>query len=152
MKSLLVGALATVIDFTVTAVFLYTFYSREYSNIFAVPFSSFRPPAISVFIMGTLLGWLTAFVLNYILCIFFVYQNGNIGKTRKGFVKFASLAVIGVVITLTCTLIGVSALELNPWLVKLAVTFIVFIFNFFARKRLVFNISLIRDDENTIRL
>ncbi len=38
------------------------------------------------------------------------------------------------------------------WIVKLIVQFIVFIYNFVTRRLFIFNVNLIRDDENTINL
>jgi len=150
LKSMLAGILSTVVDFFLTAVFLYFFYHTDYSNLFVVPFSSFEP-ATSVFIVSTMIAWIAGFVLNYVLCIFFVFQYGNVGKSRLGFVKFLIFGVIGVTLTTILTAIGI-AMGFDPWLTKLIVTLIVFVFNFFTRKYFVFNIALIHDEENVIRL
>lgn len=147
---MLAGILSTVVDFFLTAVFLYFFYHTDYSNLFVVPFSSFEP-ATSVFIVSTMIAWIAGFVLNYVLCIFFVFQYGNVGKSRLGFVKFLIFGVIGVTLTTILTAIGI-AMGFDPWLTKLIVTLIVFVFNFFTRKYFVFNIALIHDEENVIRL
>jgi len=150
LKSMLAGVLSTVVDFFLTAVFLYFFYSDYYDNFFLIPLSSFEP-AIGVFVVSTMIAWIAGFVLNYVLCIFFVFQYGNVGKSRLGFIKFLIFGLIGVTITAVLTAIAI-AMGMHPWLAKLIVTLIVFVFNFFTRKYFVFNIALIHDDENVIRL
>ena len=151
LKSMLAGIISTALDFVLTAIFLYFFYHEYYQNIFVVPFSTFIP-APSIFILSTMIGWIAAFLLNYVLCIFFVFEYGNVGRNRKGFVKFLIFGALGITVTVILTVIGTTALGFNPWIVKIAVTFIVFIFNFFTRKYFVFNIALVRDDETVIRL
>jgi len=150
LKSMLAGVLSTVVDFFLTAVFLYFFYSAYYDNFFLIPFSSFEP-SISVFIVSTMIAWIAGFVLNYVLCIFFVFQYGNVGKSRLGFIKFLIFGLIGVTLTTVLTATAIAA-SVHPWLAKLIVTLIVFVFNFFTRKYFVFNIALIHDDENVIQL
>ena len=86
---------------------------------------------------------------------FFVYEYGNVGKNAKGFTKFAVFALIGLTITTVGSLICSNVFGLsgsNVWWIKITIAVVVFIFNFFTRKYFVFNIALIRDDENTINL
>jgi len=151
LKSMLAGILSTVVDFFLTAVFLYFFYHNYYDNFFLIPISSAEHVAISVFIVSTMIAWIAGFILNYALCIFFVFQYGNVGKSRLGFIKFLIFGLIGVTITAVLTAIAI-ALGMHPWLAKLLVTLVVFVFNFFTRKYFIFNIALIHDEENVIRL
>ena len=87
--------------------------------------------------------------------MFFVYEYGNVGKNAKGFTKFAIFALIGLTITTVGSLLCSLVFGLNGskiWWIKITITVVVFVFNFFTRKYFVFNIALIRDDENTINL
>jgi len=151
LKSLVVGALTNFLDIVLTAVILYMFYSAYYVNIFVVPFSAFEP-ATSIFVFSTIIGWTAAFALNYMLCVFIVFEHGNVGKSRSGFIKFMVFGAIGIVLNIVLTLIGVELINGHPWIVKIIVMCILFVYNFFTRKYFVFNLALIRDDENTIRL
>ena len=84
--------------------------------------------------------------------MFFVYEYGNVGKNKKGFIKFLIFTLIGLSITTLGNYIGHTLIGGNVWLVKWIVVLIVFLFNFFTRKYFIFNIALIQDDENTINL
>jgi len=151
IKSLVVGAGTNALDLVLTAVFLYFFYHRYYGNILTVPFSSFEP-AISIFVVSTIIGWTAAFLLNYVLCIFFVFEYGNVGRSRSGFIKFLIFGGLGIGLNIILTLVGIELIGGHPWVVKVVVMCIIFVFNFFTRKYFVFNIALIRDDENVIQL
>ena len=151
IKSLVVGAGTNALDIVLTAVFLYIFYHQYYGNIFTVPFSSFEP-AISIFVVSTIIGWTAAFLVNYVLCIFFVFEYGNVGRSRSGFIKFLIFGGLGIGLNIILTVIGVELINGHPWIVKIVVMCILFVFNFFTRKYFVFNIALIRDDENVIQL
>jgi len=152
IKSLIVGALTNLLDIVLTAIILYFFYSAYYSNLFVVPFTANDSLATSIFVFSTIIGWTAAFALNYFLCVFIVFEHGNVGRSRSGFIKFMIFGAIGIVLNILLTLLGVSAIGGDPWIVKIVVMCILFVYNFFTRKYFVFNLALIRDDENTIRL
>ena len=59
---------------------------------------------------------------------------------------------IGLGITTLGSLIGYAIMPGQVWIIKIVITILVALFNFFTRKYFVFNIALIRDDENTIQL
>lgn len=159
-KSIVVGMFSTLIDFVITALILYMAGHEYYSGflgvftgktISGVPYS----PPMSIYITATVMSFIISILFNYIMSVFFVYEYGNVGKNAKGFIKFAIFALIGLTITTVGSLIcshffGLSGS--NVWWIKIIITVVVFIFNFFTRKYFVFNIALIRDDENTINL
>jgi hypothetical protein len=74
-------------------------------------------------------------------------------KDKKQFAVFTLIAVIGLVFTEIAVGVGVLvvpsfslfgsenflSLGWNEWLVKLVTTWIVLVFNYFARKRFIFN-------------
>lgn len=157
IKSIIVGWSATALDFIITAVIMYIEGRESFGNFFNV-FSGKTLTGIphvtptSIYMTATILGFCVSFAFNYVLSVFFVYEYGNVGRNKKGFLKFALFALIGLTITSLGSLIGYAGIGGNVWFVKIAITCIVFVFNFFTRKYFVFNIALIRDDEKTINL
>lgn len=157
LLSMAVGTASTVIDFLVTAAVLYAEGHAYYDGFFAV-FSGKTvtgAPHItptSVYLTSIVLGFLFSFLFNYVMSVFFVYQYGNVGRNKKGFIKFLIFTLIGLSLTTLGNFIGHTVLGGNVWLVKWIVILIVFVFNFYTRKFFIFNIKLIQDDEKTIHL
>ncbi len=157
IKSVIIGFVGGAIDFLVVAVVLYIEGHEYYPNFFSVFLGttiSGEPhnPPTSIYLLANILGFVISFVFNYVMCCFFVYEYGNVGRNKKGLLKFALFAGIGLAITTLASLIGFAVLSGNVWWVKIVTTILVALFNFFTRKYFIFNIALIRDDENTIQL
>lgn len=157
LKSIGVGLLSNAVDFLLTAVFLYA-YGHEYYDGFLGVFTgatiSGEPfdPTFSVYIIATVIGFTIAVLVNYVLSSFLVFKYGNVGKTKLGFIKFTIFSIIGLGITSLGSWIGYDLIGGNMWVVKLIVQLIVFVYNFITRRLFIYNVALIRDDENTIKL
>ena len=157
LKSVAVGLASSAVDFLLTAVFLYAYEHQHYDGFFGVfsgatvNGSPYSPP-FSVYITATVIGYISSILVNYILSSLFVYKNGNVGKTKRGFLKFLFFSAIGLGLTSLFSWIGYDVIGGNIWVVKLIVQFVVFIYNFITRKLFIYNVNLIRDDENTISL
>lgn len=158
LKSMLVGLASTLIDFLITALILYLAGHEHYNSFWGVFTGSVKDgyhTPDSIYITSVVLSFTVSILFNYIMSIFFVYEYGNVGKNKKGFIKFAIFALIGLTITTVGSLICSKVFGLqgsNVWWIKIVIALIVFVFNFFTRKYFVFNIALIKDDENTINL
>lgn len=157
LKSIGCGLFTSGLDFLITAFIIYIACHDFYANLGGA-FTGidlnglpYEPPT-SVYIYATAIGFTVSVAVNYILSYLFVYKNGNVGKNSKGFLKFVILSAIGLGLTSLGSYIGYDLLGCNIWLTKLVVCLIVFVYNFITRKIFIFNINLIRDDENTIRL
>lgn len=157
LKSIAVGLFSNAVDFLLTAVFLYA-YGHEFYDGFWGVFSGattggaeYNPPS-SIYVSATAIGFVTAILLNYLLSSVFVYKYGNVGKNKRGFIKFILFSAIGLGITSLGSWLGYDVIGGNMWIVKLIVQFIVFMYNFITRRLFIFNVELIRDDENTISL
>ncbi len=157
LKSIAVGLASNAVDFLLTAVFLYA-YGHEYYNGFLGVFTGamrggieYSPP-FSVYITATVIGFISAVFVNFILSSLFVFKYGNVGKNKRGFIKFVIFSAIGLGITSLGSWIGYDVMGGNIWVVKLIVQLIVFVYNFITRRLFVFNAELVRDEENTITL
>lgn len=157
LKSIAVGLASSAVDFLFTAIFLYATESSNYKSFFGVfagvtvdgvPYS----PPFSIYITATVIGFTAGVILNYILSSIFVFKYGNIGKSKSGLIKFFGFSLIGLGLTSLMSWIGYDVLGCNLWLTKLVVQLIVFVYNFVTRRLFIYNLNLIRDDENTISL
>lgn len=155
LKSIAVGLASNAIDFLLTAVFIYAYGHDYYDGFWGVftgsTVAAYTPP-ISVYMTANVIGFISAILLNYFLSSVFVFQYGNVGKNKSGFIKFLILSAIGLGLTSLGGWLGYDVLNCNLWLTKLVVQFLVFIYNFITRRIFIFNLELIRDDENTIKL
>lgn len=157
LKSIGCGLFTSGLDFLVTALIIYIACHDYYANIGGA-FTGLDLNGLpydlptSVYIYATAIGFTVSVALNYILSYLFVYNNGNVGKNKRGFLKFVILSIIGLGLTSLGSYIGYDIIGGNIWITKLIVCLIVFVYNFITRKIFIFNINLIRDDENTIRL
>ena len=157
LKSVAVGLASNAVDFLLTAVFLYAYGHEHYDGFWGVfsgatvggvPYS----PQLSVYITATVIGYISAILVNYLLSSIFVFKYGNVGKNKYGFLKFLFFSAIGLGLTSLGSWIGYDVIGGNIWVVKLIVQLIVFVYNFITRRLFIFNVNLIRDDENTINL
>ncbi len=155
-KSIAVGLISNALDFLLTALFLYAYGHDEYDGFIGVftgaTVSNTYTPPTSVYLTATVIGFISAVLLNYLLSSIFVFKYGNVGKNKIGFIKFIIFSAIGLGITSLGSWIGYDVLGCNPWLTKLVIQLIVFIYNFITRRMFIFNVELIRDEENTIKL
>ena len=92
-------------------------------------------------IIGTGLGFILGLIFNYIFSIIFVFtsSNTNFAKTKTGFIVFALLSSIGLLIHTAGMALGYGIFKINEWIVKIVLTFIVLIFNYVSRKKIIFN-------------
>ena len=147
-RFLLVGGLATVCDYAVYLLFRKVILPNELfvGNVAWDVFSA---------VLATTLGFLVGLLINWVLSVVFVFRNGERSvdvKSKKDFVKFAVIALIGLVFTQVAVGVGVLlipsfslfgvenffSLGWNEWLLKAVTTCIVLVFNYFARKKFIF--------------
>jgi len=106
-------------------------------------------------VIATTLGFLVGLLINWVLSVVFVFQDTAKKvdvKSKKDFFKFTVIALIGLLFTQIAIGLGVllmpnfalfgveSFLSLgwNEWLLKGVTTCIVLVFNYFARKKFIF--------------
>ena len=147
-RFLLVGGFATICDYAVYLLIRKLVLPPELLTGNAV-WDSFSA------VIATTLGFLTGLLINWVLSVLFVFRGGEKRvsvKSKSDFIKFTIIALIGlfftqvvvgvgVLVLPSFTLFGVEnflSLGWNEWLLKAVTTCIVLIFNYFARKKFIF--------------
>ena len=91
--------------------------------------------------LATALGFLAGLTYNYILSLLWVFRGAkerNQGKSVGGFLLFAIIGVIGLLLTEGGMYIGYQLLHIHYMIVKLFVAAVVLLWNYGARKILIF--------------
>ncbi|MBO4572689.1 MAG: GtrA family protein [Clostridia bacterium] len=138
VRFLLVGGLATVVDFFMMGVTLYFFAPDKYPSFFNVFHGATEKPELIAACFGTGIGFIFGLIANYVLSIIFVFNEKGNSKSVKGFLVFAFFSAIGLGIHEVGMYLFNGVLLWNEWLVKILLTFIVLIYNFVTRKLLIF--------------
>lgn len=97
--------------------------------------------------LATALGFLAGLTYNYILSLVWVFQSAKDqkkGRTVGAFLVFCVIGVIGLLLTEGGMFLGYQLLHINYMIVKLFVAAFVLLWNYGARKILIF-----KDDQNT---
>ena len=138
MRFLIVGGLATVLDYLVMSAVIYLSNASLFEyHFFEVFFGNQNPTTLSV-VFGTALGFLSGLIFNYIFSIVFVFKETKKAKTPKGAVAFSLLALMGLGIHILGMYLFYDLLGLNEWVIKIILTIVVLIFNYLTRKFLIF--------------
>ncbi|MEA4815933.1 MAG: GtrA family protein [Lachnospiraceae bacterium] len=121
-----VGGIATVADFAVLFLF------REFL---------LKESVFSLYI-ATALGFTAGLFVNYILSLMFVFVSAK--GTKRGrrlidIILFTVIGLIGLLLSEAGMFVGVKLLGLYYLIVKAIVTLIVLIWNYLARKFLIFD-------------
>ena len=148
-RFLLVGGLATICDYAIYLLFRKVVLPPE----LMVGSSAWN---VASAVIATTLGFLVGLLINWVLSVIFVFRDGTkkveVGSKRD-FIVFTVIALIGLVFTQISVGVGVElvpafalfgvetflTLAWNEWLLKGVTTCIVLVFNYFARKKYIFN-------------
>ena len=91
--------------------------------------------------LATALGFLAGLTYNYILSLIWVFQSAKDqkkGRTVGAFLVFAVIGAIGLLLTEGGMFLGYQLLHINYMVVKLFVAAFVLLWNYGARKILIF--------------
>jgi putative flippase GtrA len=91
--------------------------------------------------LATAIGFIAGLIYNYILSLVWVFKSArerNKGKTLSAFLIFAVIGVIGLLLTEGGMYIGYDLLLIDPMIVKIFVAAVVLVWNYAARKLLIF--------------
>lgn len=137
-RFLLVGGVSTVVDFITMGVVLYLSAPENYDNFLNVFFGRNEDPTSFAALFGTGLGFVFGVIINYMLSVFFVFNESGNTKTFVGFLRFSALSVGGLLLH-EVGMWGLHVeLGVNEWFVKIAMTFVVMAYNFVTRRLILF--------------
>lgn len=97
--------------------------------------------------ISVVLGFIVGVVVNYILSIKLVFvsvKDTNLGKGNKDKLLFVVIGLFGLGLNEIGMFAGTEILLLNYKIVKVFVAGIVMVWNYFARKLLIFNVKLLK--------
>lgn len=137
LRFLIVGGIATIVDMFTMGVVMYFMQKNIYPGFINVFINSPTPSTLAT-IIGTTAGFIVGLIVNYILSIFFVFNEKGKSKSAKGFMIFTVLSVIGLAINIVGTYIGFDLLNINQWIVKIVMILIVLVYNYISKKLILF--------------
>lgn len=137
IRFLIVGGLATLIDYFVMGIVLYCFDPSLYPYFYNVWVGGGTPSTLAT-IVGTGIGFCVSLVFNYTFSLLFVFQEKGNARSAKGFILFAILSIGGLLINMGGMYLGYHLLHMNEWLVKIFFTIVVLIYNYVTRKIFLF--------------
>lgn len=91
--------------------------------------------------ISTALGFLAGLIFNYIFSLIFVFKSAieeNKGRNALSFFLFLIIGIVGLLLTEAGMCAGVNFLNMNYLFTKVIVAIIVLIWNYAARKILIF--------------
>lgn len=137
LRFLIVGGIATIIDMFVMGVVMYAMQKEIYPSFINVFVNTPKPSTLAT-VIGTGVGFCAGLIVNYVLSIFFVFNEKGQSKTAKGFVIFTILSIIGLLINIAGMYLGYDLMKINQWVVKIVMTIIVLIYNYISKRLLLF--------------
>jgi putative flippase GtrA len=126
LRYLVVGGISFIVDFNTLLIF------KEFV---------LKDLHYSLYI-STAMGFLVGLAVNYLLSLHYVFNSAKgtaIGRSMNEILLFGAIGIIGLIISEFGMFMGSEKFEFNYLLVKVAVTAIVLLWNYLARKILIFN-------------
>ena len=137
IRFLIVGGLATIIDFSAMSVTLYCFEPSLYPHFYQVWIGGGNPSTLAT-IVGTGVGFMAGLIFNYTFSVLFVFHEQGNARSAQGFFMFALLSLGGLLIHLGGMYLGYDVMHINEWLVKIFFTAVVLVYNYLTRKIIIF--------------
>lgn len=139
-KFLLIGGLATIVDYLFMALTLYLFNPSAYNSFLSLFIGDYSPTTLAS-VVSTGVGFCFGLIFNYIFSIIFVFSASDTSKAKgsKGFIAFTLLSLIGLAIHIVGMYVGYDLCGINEWIMKIILTAVVLVFNYVSRKLLLFN-------------
>ena len=125
LRYLLVGGISFIVDFSTLFIFKEFILKNVYYSLY----------------ISTALGFILGLIANYCLSIYYVFNSAKgtaVGRSIEDMIVFAVIGIIGLIISEFGMFLGSDMLQFNYLLVKIAVTIIVLLWNYLARKIFIF--------------
>ena len=142
LRFVIVGGIATVVDFLIMGVTLYIFDPSLYPHFYNV-FYGGGEPSLAAKLVGTGVGFIVGLIANYVLSVVFVFNEKGRSRTLKGFLVFSIFSAIGLFIHELGMYLLSDVWSVNEWICKILLTFVVLFYNYVSRKIFIF-----KDPEN----
>ena len=113
----------------------------DYGTLFLLSRFVFREMGDVGVYLATAIGFIAGLTYNYILSLLWVFQGAKErqqGKSVGGFALFALIGIIGLLLTEGGMYVGFQLLQIHYMVVKLFVAALVLLWNYGARKLLIF--------------
>ena len=138
-RFLLVGGLATIVDYLVMGVTTYLLSKNNFDSFLNV----FTDKGIETWVvqLSTTLGFIAGLIVNYVLSIIFVYDHKGNSKSAKGFIIFTILSVIGLLINNLGVCVGYDLIGWPLLIVRVVMTIIVMCYNYISKRIVIFKKS-----------
>lgn len=138
IRFIIIGGIATLIDWLVMGIVLYCFEPSLYPHFYNVWIGKIGEPKTIATVLGTGIGFLVSLFFNYLLSVIFVYEDKGNSKSAKGKILFVILSTIGLGINMLGMWFGRDVCHMNEWITKVIMTIIVLIYNYLTRKKFIF--------------
>lgn len=138
LRFLIVGGIATAVDYFAMGVTIYLLSPSLYPDFFSVFFRADIDPSLPAKLLGTGIGFIFGLVANYLLSVFFVFNEKGMSKTAKGFLAFALFSAVGFILHEVGMYIMSDLLSINQWAVKTILTLVVLSYNYLSRRAFIF--------------
>ena len=113
----------------------------DYATLYLLSHFVFRSMGDFGIYLATAIGFVAGLTYNYILSLIWVFQcakERRQGRSVGGFALFALIGIIGLLLTEGGMYVGFQLLQIHYMIVKLFVAAIVLLWNYGARKLLIF--------------
>lgn len=146
----IVGLIATIVDYIISALVLFLFNPTGYPTFLSfLGIGDHTEPTAAASVVSTGVGFVAGLIVNYLLSVLFIYINKGNSKTVAGFVMFSALSVGGLAINLlgmwliynVTGFINSEHAMILYWVVKILLTAIVLVYNYITRRVLIFKKS-----------
>lgn len=138
LKFLIVGTITTMIDFFVMSLIIYCFDAVAFDYNLIKVFLNGHTASTMAVVTGTAIGFVVSTIFSYWASNNVVFEKTEFSNSDKGIVMFFALALSGLVIHIVGMWFGYQILLINEWIVKIALTIIVMVFNYVTRKFIIF--------------
>lgn len=120
-----VGGAATVVDWGFSTLLFYTILHQQYATV------------------ANGLSFVAGLLMNYVMSTFWVFRSSKVQSRLVEFLAFAAIGVVGLLLTLGITKMFTWMMaditSMYQLISKIVSTAIAFLWNFFARKYLLYN-------------
>ena len=144
IRFLLIGGLATLLDYFVSGCVLYLCEPSKYTHFYSV-FLLNKTASNYATIISTLLGFVAGLIFNYVFSILYVYINKGNSKSTFGFFMFAILSFVGMCINAGGMYLGYTLLHINYWAIRIILTLVVMCYNYVSKKLIIFKNNQSKD-------